>query len=327
MKVLVLAEAGSMRNATTWDALRDEHECEIRCFEKGGLRQAVEAMPHESSFDRVVLCGGFRRSGGGIQALAKLPEVVIYDLDLQQDYMPDSKYYRQFPPLFKMFPKVSLIVTSLAAFEHYQRLGFVVSYVPKAYDHRLIACSGSPRDIEFAFIGRTANSLYRQRRWMLQEVSRHLPVQQLRTADLSEENDEYSRTLNRVRFFISADAGFQEYHIKNFEALAAGCILCALTTSPRENELLGFEDMRNVVLYSSAEELVSKVNTIRETPGLAESIADEGRKLAESRHQWRHRRDLLEEALAKQPGVPPSLTIRERMLLARTKVYWALGRK
>ncbi|MGL1834072.1 glycosyltransferase family protein [Rhodocyclaceae bacterium SMB388] len=326
MKILVLAEDGSMRNATTWDALRDAHECEIRFFGKGGLAPALESVSAQA-FDRVVLCGGFRRSGPQVLALRKLPEVVIYDLDLQQDYMPDSKYFGLFPPLFKTLGRVSLIVTSMAAEEHYARKGFVVSYVPKAYDHRLISCTHTPRDIEFGFIGRTGNVLYRERRRLLAEVSRCLPVEQLRTVDLSEENDEYARTLNRIRFFISVDAGFREYHIKNFEALAAGCVLCALTTSQAENAFLGFEDMRNVVLYATADELVDKIATVRNTPGLAESIASAGRELAESAHQWRHRRDLLEQALSRAPAEPPPMSMQERLLYLKARCYWALSQK
>lgn len=326
MKILVLAEAGSMRNATTWQALRDRHECEIRLFGKGELATTVESVSQDA-YDRIVLCGGFRRAGRQVLALARLPEVVIYDLDLQQDYMPDSKYFRHIPPLLKRMQRVSLIVTSLAAQAHYVRQGFVTSYLPKAYDHRLISCQNTERDIEFAFIGRTANVLYRQRRRLLDAISERLPVQQLRTADLSEESDEYARTLNRIKFFISVDAGFCEYHIKNFEALAAGCVLCALTTSEAENELIGFVDMRNIVLYTSVDELVEKIAAIRETPGMADSIAAAGRKLVEGQHQWRHRRDLLEQALMLAPEPPPRMSVSEWLLYLKVRLYWALSSK
>ena len=66
--------------------------------------------------------------------------------------------------------------------------------------------------------------------------------------------------LNRIRFFVSADIGMGEYMIKNFEAMACGCVLLAYDQGELENEALGFIDMHNIVLYRRLDELRDKLS-------------------------------------------------------------------
>ena len=44
--------------------------------------------------------------------------------------------------------------------------------------------------------------------------------------------------------------------------------------------------MKNVVLYSSIDELREKLVLLRTTPGLAESIASAGQRLVEQHYSW-----------------------------------------
>jgi len=92
--------------------------------------------------------------------------------------------------------------------------------------------------------------------------------------------EEYCDTLNRIRFFVSADVGMGEYMIKNFEAMACGCVLLAYDQGAEENRALGLTDMHNVVLYNSIAQLQEKLNVLRADPVLAEEIGRNGRDLA-----------------------------------------------
>jgi len=94
--------------------------------------------------------------------------------------------------------------------------------------------------------------------------------------------EDYCNTLNRIRFFVSADVGMGEYMIKNFEAMACGCVLLAFDQGEAENRALGLEDMHNVVLYDSIPVLQEKLRTLRADPAFAERIAANGRELAVS---------------------------------------------
>jgi glycosyltransferase involved in cell wall biosynthesis len=94
--------------------------------------------------------------------------------------------------------------------------------------------------------------------------------------------EEYCDTLNRIRFFVSADVGMGEYMIKNFEAMACGCVLFAYDQGDAENRALGLQDMQNVVFYSDIPQLQSKLAILRRDPDLAALIAINGRDLAVS---------------------------------------------
>jgi glycosyltransferase involved in cell wall biosynthesis len=77
-----------------------------------------------------------------------------------------------------------------------------------------------------------------------------------------------------------------EYMIKNFEAMACGCVLLAYDQGEEENRALGLVDMHNVVLYDSIPVLQAKLRQLRDDPALAARIADNGRELATSRFSF-----------------------------------------
>lgn len=326
MKILVLSEVSPKRNGTLWSALGEGHQVDIRLYGELGLREALNrvAIPE---YDKIVFASGVRRAGSQVLELSRLPEVFVYDLDLQQDYMKDSSYYGLFPAILRTLQSTRLIVTSLASQQHFSGHGFAASFLPKAYDHRLLWDQQRPRDIEFGFVGRTNHKIYRQRRALLSRLSEFFPIQMLRTEDASEGSDEYNALLNRIRFFISADAGFREFHIKNFEAMAAGCVLCALRTSQEEADILGFRDMENVVLYDSADELKAKMQGLRKDRERIAAIAEAGCELVRQRHSWVSRKDEMLNIL--QAGVAPSgrPNLRERMQLLGLKAYWGMRRQ
>ncbi|MCY1413395.1 Glycosyl transferases group 1 [compost metagenome] len=98
--------------------------------------------------------------------------------------------------------------------------------------------------------------------------------------------EDYCNTLNRIRFFVSADVGMGEYMIKNFEAMACGCVLLAYDQGEEENRALGLQDMHNVVFYDNIPTLQEKLRRLRANPELARQIAENGRHLAVSRFSF-----------------------------------------
>ncbi|WP_241353761.1 glycosyltransferase [Pseudomonas aeruginosa] len=86
--------------------------------------------------------------------------------------------------------------------------------------------------------------------------------------------------------FVSADVGMGEYMIKNFEAMACGCVLLAYDQGERENEALGFRDMENIVLYRSVADIQEKLAILRLDTALAERIARSGQALAIERFSF-----------------------------------------
>lgn len=74
-----------------------------------------------------------------------------------------------------------------------------------------------------------------------------------------------------------------EYMIKNFEAMACGCVLLAYDQGAEENRALGFVDMHNIVFYSDIPQLQEKLRQLRGNPALADEISRNGQTLVEQR--------------------------------------------
>jgi glycosyltransferase involved in cell wall biosynthesis len=98
-----------------------------------------------------------------------------------------------------------------------------------------------------------------------------------------------------------------EFMIKNFEAMACGCVLLAWSQG-EEDRLLGFEDMHNTVFYRSEDEAVAKIKLLQDDPELAQRIASNGQAFAESRYSFARVGQALAEAIQREmrPWQPPS---------------------
>ena len=152
--------------------------------------------------------------------------------------------------------------------------------MPKGYDQALLQHQQLERDIELAFVGSLKSVAYSGRKALLEELAQVEPLLITKTNS----GQEYCDVLNRIRFFVSADVGMGEYMIKNFEAMACGCVLLAYDHGEVENSALGFVDMQNLVLYRTVAELREKLNALRQEPQKASAIAEAGRQLAVQRY-------------------------------------------
>ena len=91
--------------------------------------------------------------------------------------------------------------------------------------------------------------------------------------------------------------------IKNFEAMAVGCVLLAYDQGSDENTALGFVDMQNLVLYRDIPELREKLSVLRADPEKAQAIADAGRALVAQRYSFAALGHAIVEAM--RPALPP----------------------
>jgi hypothetical protein len=133
------------------------------------------------------------------------------------------------------------------------------------------------RHIELGFVGSTQNAIYTERKALLEQLIAAAPIEVCQTKSGSE----YVDKLNDIRIFVSADAGMGEYMIKNFEAMACGCLLFAFDQGEEENRAIGFRDLDNVVLYRTIEEFQNKLQMLRSDSTLIEHIAAAGQRFAE----------------------------------------------
>ena len=175
-------------------------------------------------------------------------------------------------------PWVRVLSSGCVVTERLQQEGFDALFVPKGYDQTLLSDQGRERDIELAFVGSTNSVAYSGRKELLDKLAQVEPLVVTRTKS----GQDYCDTLNRIRFFVSADVGMGEYMIKNFEAMACGCVLLAYDQGDAENRALGLQDMHNVVFYTDIPELQNRLALLRNDSDLAARIALNGRDLAVS---------------------------------------------
>jgi hypothetical protein len=325
MKVLLLHRVESANPmGPTWDALAKHCTLDRVAFGKPERADYAGALARLDlrAYDRVLIWQNIKWIGAQYPALRKVPNLVFYEHDTCQHFLPESTWHGKFAVVFRDIGTVRMIVSNRTSERVFRAAGIDCAYLPKAYNSTAISDLGRERDIEFGHIGRTRTRIYKQRLALLTRVRKELDVQLLR----SEDNDftGYNTLLNRVRFFISADIGFLEYMSKNFEALGAGCVLVAKRQPAGEQESLGFVDLENVVLYDDSDELVSKLRLLQNDLPRAKKIAEAGRDLARSRHTMAHRGSELFELLRPEIGTapPPSAWEKFRTLKLSRNPVW-----
>lgn len=267
-----------------YDSIADYCECDTRQLsdkEQGNLKHYFKYNVDVSKYDRIVLFLRIKKEMRQVSFLKNIPNLVFLEHDAYQNYI-SCKYTGKFSSYYKKLPWVRVLSSGLVVTRCLQEEGVDAVFVPKGYDQELLRNLEQPRDIELGFIGSTKSVAYSQRREFLEKLSEKENLLATRTKS----GDEYLQTLNRIRFFLSADIGMGEYMIKNFEAMACGCVLFAYDQGQEENSALGFVDMHNIVLYKTLEDFQAKLSKLRNDSELSKEIAKSGQRLAEEHYSF-----------------------------------------
>lgn len=300
-----------------YESVAAHSACDLRWLDKAeqsNLRRYFREHVDVSRYDRIVFFLRFKQEIRQVGFIRTIPRLVILEHDAYQNYIP-GKYQGAFSRHYRKLPAARVLSSSAAVTRRLTEEGVDAVFVPKGYDQTLLANRGVVRDIELGFVGSTKSGAYSGRKALLEQLSRLEPLLITRTSS----GEEYAATLNRIRYFVSADVGMGEYMIKNFEAMACGCVLFAHDQGAEENRALGFVDMENVVLYKDVEELRRKLALLRQDPGHADRIAASGQLLAEKCFSFAHVGQRVVEALE-----APLRSVESRGWLA--KLWLRLGR-
>tara|TARA_R110001592_G_scaffold363352_2_gene684790 strand:+ start:56444 stop:57412 length:969 start_codon:yes stop_codon:yes gene_type:complete len=230
-----------------------------------------------AKYDRVLVDIPFKYMFNNVKKIRKIQNIIFLNEDLCQNYIEGSKWFGRFSKFYASLPQCRILASGYTHTQTLKAEGIDACFVGKAFDETLILNQELERDIEYAFVGRINSNAYSERKAMLSEVSKHINLETPR----ANPGAEYNALLNRIVFFVSADVGLGEYMIKNFEALAAGCLLCAFRQG-EEDTVIGFKDMENALLYSNSAELIEKINTVSSDLNLKKSIRRAGTVLAAS---------------------------------------------
>jgi len=247
--------------------------------QRNDFTNTVNQLGHEN-YDRVMIDVPLTRIGKHYKVLRKVSGLILYEQDAWMEFSEHSKYRNKFIKRYRSIGPCRLILTGYYIGERVRSAGLDVVAIPKSYDENHLRNLHIDRDIELGYIGRIKTRVYRDRRPFLEKLVAEHDLQMLRT----EPGEEYLRTLNRIKIFVSADIGFREYMAKNFEAMACGCMLFACRQGGQEEERLGFRHMENVVLYDDMDDAQGKLAMLRDNPGLVAAVARKGEELVRERH-------------------------------------------
>ena len=267
-----------------YDGIAKNSVCDIRWLDKAqqaNLRRYFRNEVDTARYERIVLFLRFKQEIRQTRFISRLPNLVILEHDAYQNYIR-CKYQGVFSRHYRRLPAARILSSGAGVARRLREEGFDAVFVPKGYDQAMLKDLRQPRDIELAFLGSIKSDAYSGRKALLEGLAKVEDLLVARTGS----GEEYLDTLNRIRFFISADVGMGEYMIKNFEAMACGCVLFAYDQGEEENRALGFNDLENLVLYSTLDELRRKLALLRADPIKAEQIAANGRALVESRYSF-----------------------------------------
>lgn len=285
MKVLLLVQKEQRAILDRlYEGIAAHCECDLRWLtsaDQRNLRGYFRREVDVTKYDRIVFFLRFKQEIRQVGFIRTVPNLVILEHDAYQNYIP-CKYTGKFSAHYRKLPWARILSSGFVVSERLREEGFDAVFVPKGYDQSLLQDQGLARDIELAFVGSTNSVAYSGRKALLDELGRVEPLVVTRTKS----GEEYCQTLNRIRFFVSADVGMGEYMIKNFEAMACGCVLMAYDQGDAESRALGLRDMENVVHYSDIPQLQEKLAILRADPELAARIAVNGRNLAMSQFSF-----------------------------------------
>lgn len=300
-----------------YEAVAAHTDCDLRWLdddEQADLARYFREQVDTARYARIVFFLRFKKELRQVAFIRSVPNLVILEHDAWQNYFP-CKYRGKFSAHYGRLPAARVLCSGFQVSERLRAEGTDAVFVPKGYDHTLLRNLGGERDIELGFVGSTKSGIYRERKAMLEEIGRREPLMTVRT----QSGEDYLAMLNRIRYFVSADVGMGEYMIKNFEAMACGCVLFAYDPGEAENRALGFEDMTHLVLYRSPAELQDKLARLRADPALAARIAAAGQALVEREYSFARIGERIAAALqpplrpAQPPGLWESLRLKLRL--------------
>lgn len=260
--------------------------------EQASLRKYFKQHVEVEKYDRIMLFLRFKKEIRQINFIKTIPHLAILEHDAYQNYI-DCKYKGKFSNHYQKIPWARVLTSGAVVTQRLQEEGFDTVFVPKGYDQELLHNMNIERDIELGFVGSVKSATYSHRKDFLEKLAE----QEYMLITRTKSGEEYVQTLNRIRFFVSADIGMGEYMIKNFEAMACGCVLFAYDQGQEENKALGLVDMHNIVFYRTLEELRSKLTLLRKDITLADQIAANGQELVEDSYRFDKIGEQIVEAL------------------------------
>ncbi|OUS24038.1 glycosyltransferase [Gammaproteobacteria bacterium 45_16_T64] len=284
MRVLLLVQKEERAQLDTlYGSIAKHCDLDLRKLsskEQADLATYFKKNVNTEEFGRIIFFLRFKKEIRQVPFIRTIPNLIILEHDAWQNYYADSKYKGKFSRHYFDLPWARILVSGASLCKKLVKEGHDAVFIPKGYDNKSLTNLNRPRNIELGFLGSIEHKTYIKRKQFLDGVTNDLGLEVRRTNS----GDEYLQALNNIKYFISADIDFGENMIKNFEAMACGCVVFAYNQGETENNALHFKDMENIVLYQSLDELKEKLALLKANEALSQSIAAKGQALAEEHY-------------------------------------------
>lgn len=283
MRVLVFVSGIRRPNNTgQYSSLSNYCDVEVRTLSKKEQSRfdLIAKDIDFSLYDVVLIDLLFRKILKFWWVFSEISNLFFFEEDLCQNFIEESRWYGEFVEFYQRIPKFCLLSSGHSIVSSMKSIGIDARVFPKGYDDKVIFLGAAVRTVRYGFIGALGSPVYRVRKHILEELTSSIGLELMST----EPGPKYAAALSSIDVFISCDAGLNEYMIKNFEALGAGCILCAYRQSDEAS--LGFIDMVNMVSYSDEFELKKKLTFLEKNPKFKEVLRKRGAELAKKKYSY-----------------------------------------
>jgi len=319
MKVLVFVSGVRRPNNTgQYSSLSNYCDVEVRTLSKKE-QSRFDLIARDidfSHYDVVLIDLLFRKILKFWWVFSEIPNLFFFEEDLCQNFIEESRWCGEFVEFYRRIPKFCLLSSGHSIVSRMKSIGIDARVFPKGYDDKVIFFGEGVRPVQYGFIGALGSPVYRARRHILKELTSSIGLELMS----AEPGPKYAAALSSIDVFISCDAELNEYMIKNFEALGAGCILCAYRQS--DEIPLGFIDMVNMVSYGDESELKEKLIYLEDNPKYKEVLRQKGTELAERRYSYSELGGVLYSQLSRaaERNKMLHLTRRDRLIKAYHRI-------
>ncbi|MBS9778214.1 MAG: hypothetical protein KGV50_05560 [Gammaproteobacteria bacterium] len=291
MKILLLVnEANEKAHADFFSGLhREIGSVDLRRLspiEQTKLKLYFSKNIDVTRYDRIVFSIDFDNLRKNVKFIQSLSRLVFLDFDNHFEALRDEGKDKYFD-FYKRVPWARIILTSNMVAKKYNQAGLNSIFIARGFSLNGAVSSLPQRKI--------TKELHQKREDFLSCIAlKNMPLTVTNDYAFAEvfgcvEKEKalfVGEELREYKLFIFPDIGFGEYDDKVFKAMSQGDIVFAFDQGRDENSALGFDNMQNIILFSSFEELEKKIASITSFPKQMLRIAKEGESLVKSKYQY-----------------------------------------
>lgn len=289
MKILLLVSAGSEKSlGEFYSGLHKEiGSVDLRRLntdEQSKLKLYFSQNVDLARYDRIVFSLGFDELHPQLKFLQTLRQLVILDFESHHDFLGGT-HKNKHAKFYKKIPWARVIVNSQTMANKLNDVGLDSVFVPKGFlsSHEV---QRSPHPLR-------NNNKYPKRKKFLSLFSENFPElsvnEKFATGNacelLSLQGDTAMTLFEGLKVFIFPDIERGEYSVGVFKAMSGGHLVFAYNQGEVENQALGLQDMKNIVLFFCYEDFIEKIQTLVQQPDSAYLIAQAGKEIAEKNCQ------------------------------------------